>query len=229
VIATTRILIVEDNDDLSFGLRRSLEAEGYEIDVAGDGPRGIAAARRSPPDLVILDLMLPGIDGFRVLETMRRDGLGMPVMILSAKGQEADKVHGLRVGADDYVTKPFGLSEFLARVDALLRRGARTDRMPEVVQFSDVVVNMDARVVMKAGKVVALTPKEYELLIAFVRRPGAVLSRAELLRDVWGHSPDVYTRTVDIHVGEVRRKLETDGASPRHFITIRKAGYRFDP
>jgi two-component system, OmpR family, alkaline phosphatase synthesis response regulator PhoP len=229
VIATTRILIVEDNDDLSFGLRRSLEAEGYEIDVAGDGPRGIAAARRVPPDLVILDLMLPGVDGFRVLETMRRDGLGMPVMILSAKGQETDKVHGLRVGADDYVTKPFGLSELLARVDALLRRGARADRVPEVVRFGDVEINMDARIVTKAGKAVALTPKEYELLIAFVRRPGAVLSRRELLRDVWGHSPDVYTRTVDIHVGEVRRKLETEGAPPRHFITVRKAGYRFDP
>jgi two-component system, OmpR family, alkaline phosphatase synthesis response regulator PhoP len=229
VIATTRILIVEDNDDLSFGLRRSLEAEGYEIDVAGDGPRGIAAARRAPPDLVILDLMLPGVDGFRVLETMRRDGLGMPVMILSAKSQEADKVHGLRVGADDYVTKPFGLSELLARVDALLRRGARADRVREIVRFSDVEINMDARIVTKAGQAVALTPKEYELLIAFVRRPGAVLSRTELLRDVWGHSPDVYTRTVDIHVGEVRRKLETDVASPRHFITVRKAGYRFDP
>jgi two-component system response regulator MtrA len=229
VIATPRILIVEDNGDLSFGLRRSLEAEGYEIDVAGDGPNGIAAARRQPPDLVILDLMLPGTDGYRVLKTLRDDGLGVPVMILSAKGEETDKVHGFRIGADDYVTKPFGLSELLARVGALLRRGVKPERVPSLVRFGDVVINMEARVVTRSGRVVSLTPKEYELLVAFVRRPGAVLSRTDLLRDVWGHAPDVYTRTVDIHVGELRRKLDDDAASPRHFVTVRKAGYRFDP
>jgi two-component system response regulator MtrA len=229
MIAVPRILIVEDNGDLSFGLRRSLEAEGYDIDVAGDGPNGIAAARRRPPDLVILDLMLPGIDGYRVLKTLRDDGLGVPVMILSAKGEETDKVHGFRVGADDYVTKPFGLSELLARVGALLRRGVRPERVPSLVQFGNVVINIEGRVVTKSGRVVALTPKEYELLLAFVRRPGTVLSRTDLLRDVWGHAPDIYTRTVDIHVGELRRKLEGDVPSPRHFVTVRKAGYRFDP
>jgi len=229
VTATQRILIVEDNEDLSFGLRRSLEAEGYEIDVAGDGTHAIAAVRRSPPDLVILDLMLPSIDGFRVLQALRGEGLGMPVMILSAKGEEIDKVHGFRVGADDYVTKPFGLSELIARVRALLRRGVKPQREPSMVRFGDVTVNTEARVVTKAGRVVALTPKEYELLLAFMRRPGAVLSRATLLRDVWGHAPDVHTRTVDIHFGEVRRKLDGDATAARHFVTVRKAGYRFDP
>lgn len=226
----TRILIVEDNEDLAFGLRRTLEAQGYQVQVAGDGELAVQFARSLKPDLVILDLMLPGIDGYAVLSTMRREGMDSPVLILSAKGEETDKVHGLSIGADDYVTKPFGLSELLARVTALLRR-TQGDRgaTDTPITFSEVEINALARTVSKRGETVALTPKELDLLLAFVRRPGAVLARTELLRDVWGHAADMQTRTVDMHVAELRRKLEDDPANPRHFATVWKAGYRFDP
>jgi two-component system response regulator MtrA len=230
-----RILIVEDNEDLAFGLRRTLEGEGYEVDVADDGPSGVARARALRPDLVILDLTLPGMDGFRVLKAMRDGGLDMPVLILTARGEEADKVYGFRLGADDYVTKPFGLSELLARVGALLRRtraAPGADAAPpaeELLRFGDVVVNPAARVVLKRGERVALTPKEFDLLLGLVRRPGVVHSRVTLLREVWGHQADILTRTVDIHVAELRRKLEDVPARPRYFVTVWKAGYRFDP
>ena len=228
-MATKRILIVEDNEDLAFGLRRTLESEGYAVEVAGDGTRGIDAARRHTPDLIILDLMLPGMDGFRVLKALREQKVNSPVLILSAKGEEADKVYGFRVGADDYVTKPFSLSELIARVGALIRRAsAQDDAREPVYSFDDVEVNPAARLVTRGGTVVALTPKEFDLLLAFLRRPGAVLKRSDLLREVWGHAADVLTRTVDIHVGELRRKLERDPSSPRHFATVWKAGYRFD-
>jgi two-component system response regulator MtrA len=230
-----RILIVEDNEDLAFGLRRTLEGEGYGVDVADDGPSGVARARALRPDLVILDLTLPGMDGFRVLKAMRDGGLDMPVLILTARGEEADKVYGFRLGADDYVTKPFGLSELLARVGALLRRtraAPGADAAPpaeELLRFGDVVVNPAARVVLKRGERVALTPKEFDLLLGLVRRPGVVHSRVTLLREVWGHQADILTRTVDIHVAELRRKLEDVPARPRYFVTVWKAGYRFDP
>ena len=200
------------------------------MEVAGDGPSGIAAAKRRRPDLVILDLMLPGADGFTVLSTLRRDGMDVRILILSAKSEEADKVYGFGVGADDFVTKPFGLSELLARVNALLRRGtAARDVGAASYAFGDVAINVDARTVTKGGVPVSLTPKEFDLLLAFARHPSTVLSRARLLRDVWGHAPDIQTRTVDIHIGELRRKLEGEVAEPRHFVTVWKAGYRFDP
>ena len=200
------------------------------MEVAGDGPSGIAAAKHRRPDLVILDLMLPGADGFTVLSTLRRDGMDVRILILSAKSEEDDKVYGFGVGADDFVTKPFGLSELLARVNALLRRStAPRDVGAASHAFGDVAINVDARTVTKGGVPVSLTPKEFDLLLAFARHPSTVLSRARLLRDVWGHAPDIQTRTVDIHIGELRRKLEGDVAEPRHFVTVWKAGYRFDP
>jgi DNA-binding response OmpR family regulator len=223
------ILVVEDNEDLAFGLSRSLEAEGHEVEVAADGVRGARLALERRPALVILDLMLPGADGYKTLETMRRAGLTMPVIILTARGEEADKVHGLRLGADDYVTKPFSLSELMARVAAQLRRANVAAPTAPTYQFSDVEIQPAARVVTRGGERVSLTPREYDLLLAFVQRPGVVLSRAALLREVWGHQADVLTRTVDIHVGELRRKLERDASVPRHLVTVWKAGYRFDP
>ena len=225
------ILVVEDNEDLAFGLSRSLEGEGHTVDVAPDGATGARLARERCPALVLLDLMLPGLDGFATLEAIRRAGLSMPVIVLTARGAEVDKVHGLRLGADDYVTKPFGLSELMARVAAQLRRAATTGAPPtdDVLRFADVEIQPAARVVTRAGARVALTPREYDLLLAFVRRPGVVHSRVALLRDVWGHAADVMTRTVDIHVAELRRKLEDDSGAPRHFVTVWKAGYRFEP
>lgn len=221
----TRVLIVEDNHDLAFGLRNNLEIEGYAVDVAEDGRSGLAAARGNHPDLVVLDLMLPGMDGYRVLRQLRDDGLMMPVLILTAKGEEADKVRGFRCGADDYVTKPFGVLELLARIEALLRR-TRAPGSAAVERFGDVEVDTATRTVKREGQPVAVTPMEFDLLVALLRRRGAVASRLELLAEVWGHSSAVLTRTVDTHVGELRRKLERDPSSPIHILTVRKAGYR---
>jgi DNA-binding response OmpR family regulator len=223
-----RVLIVEDNHSLAFGLRNNLEIEGYQVNVADDGPSGLAAARTLEPDLIVLDLMIPGMDGYRVLRQLREDGLTMPVLILTAKGEEADKVLGFRLGADDYVTKPFGVLELLARVQALLRRSrpAGGGAGQPMHRFGDVEVEIRTRSVRRNGEPVALTPMEFDLLVALLRRHGAVASRLDLLKEVWGHSSAVLTRTVDTHVGELRRKLETDPATPRHILTVRKAGYR---
>lgn len=228
------ILIVEDNPDLAYGLRTGLEIEGYEVAVAEDGETGLARAKQWLPDLVILDLMLPGMDGYRVLRSLRDDGLDMPVLILTARGQEADKVLGFRLGADDYVTKPCGVLELLARVGALLRRSRMSERsthagVEAIERFGDVEINPASRTVTKAGETVALSPKEFDLLLTLIRRRGAVASRVELLREVWGHRVEVMTRTVDIHIAELRRKLEDDPSAPRHILTVWKAGYRLEP
>jgi two-component system alkaline phosphatase synthesis response regulator PhoP len=228
-----RILLIEDNADLAYGLRNNLEIEGYEVEVAGDGTKGLARARGAKPDLVILDLMLPGLDGFRVLRALREDGHGMPVLILTARGEEADKVRGLRLGADDYVTKPFGVLELLARVEALFRRTAAPRRNgggpePAALRVGDVEVQTLSRTVLRRGSAVSLTPKEYELLVALLRRNGACATRVELLTEVWGYSAEVMSRTVDTHVAELRRKLEDDPANPKHILTVRKTGYRLE-
>jgi two-component system response regulator MtrA len=224
----THILLIEDNEDLAFGLQRTLEAEGYEVSVAADGPAGVEAVGRIRPALVMLDLMLPGMDGYQVLRAIRQAKHEMPVLILTARGEEADKVVGFRLGADDYVTKPFGLSELLARVNALLRRARAINTPVERLAFGSVEINVAAHTVTKRGAKVALTPKEFELLVTLLRRPGVVVSRPALLREVWGHQADVLTRTVDIHIAELRRKLEDDPASPRHLVTVWKTGYRLD-
>jgi len=227
----SRVLIIEDNADLALGLRNNLEIEGYSVEVASDGSRGLARMRQSPPDLVILDLMLPGLDGIRVLRALRESGSDLPVLILTARGEEADKVEGLRVGADDYVTKPFGLLELLARVEALLRRTGRaalgTARSgTEPFRFGNVEVRPGPRTVTKAGRPVDLAPKELDLLLALWQRRGTVVSRLELLRGVWRYSDAAVSRTVDTHIGELRRKLEDDASRPKHILTVRKAGYR---
>jgi two-component system, OmpR family, alkaline phosphatase synthesis response regulator PhoP len=223
----TRVLIVEDDPDLGFGLRTTLEIEGYTADVAEDGPSGLRRAREERPDLVILDLMLPGMDGYRVLRALRAEGNRVPVLILTARGEEADKVLGFRSGADDYVTKPFGLLELLARVDALLRRaGGGVAAAPAIDRFGEVEMDRAARTVTRRGELVQLAPREFDLLLALYDRNGGVISRQDLLREVWGHRGAVLTRTVDIHVAELRRKLEDDPAEPRHILTVWKKGYR---
>jgi len=228
----TRILIVEDNPDLAYGLRTGLEIEGYEADVAEDGLAGLTRAQDWDPHLVILDLMLPGMDGYRVLRTLRERGQEMPVLILTARGEEADKVLGFRLGADDYVTKPCGVLELLARVGALLRRARPSESVkpaePAIERFGAIEINPAARSVTRDGQPVALSPKEFDLLLTLVRRRGAVVSRLELLREVWGYHADVMTRTVDIHIAELRRKLEENPSQPRHILTVWKAGYRLE-
>ncbi len=225
----TKVLVVEDNANLAFGLTRSLESEGYEVESAEDGLSGFELAKSGNPDLVVLDLMLPGMDGYTILKKLRAEGKDVPVLILTARGEEADKVFGFRLGADDYVTKPFSLSELLARVQAILRRAKGPEKHEEgsaVEEFGEVSINTLARSVKKANGEVALTPKEFDLLLALVRRRGAVASRLELLKEVWGHQAEVMTRTVDIHIAELRRKLEKDPSTPKHILTVWKAGYR---
>ena len=224
----TRVLLVEDNADLAFAVTTALQSEGFEVAVAGTGPDGVARARAGDADLIILDLMLPGFDGYRVIRTLREDGITTPILVLTARGEEADKVRGLRLGADDYVTKPFGAMELLARVDALLRRSRVSTPAPVLDRFGEVEVNRAARTVKRRGHAVALRPKEFDLLLALMDRAGAVVSRADLLSAVWGYHQDVNTRTVDLHISELRAKLEPNPAQPAHIITVRKTGYRFE-
>jgi len=227
-----KVLVIEDNANLAFGLTRSLESEGYEVEAAEDGLRGFEMATAGNADLIVLDLMLPGMDGYTLLKQLRAQGKDVPVLILTARGEEADKVFGFRLGADDYVTKPFSLSELMARVEAILRRAKGADRRDGesvVEEFGAVTINPSARTVKKADTEVALTPKEFDLLLSLVRRRGAVASRLDLLKEVWGHQAEVMTRTVDIHIAELRRKLEDDPSSPRHILTVWKAGYRLEP
>ena len=230
----TRILVIEDNADLAYGLRNNLEIEGYDVELAADGNVGLVRARGGSPDLVVLDLMLPGTDGFRVLRTLRAEGRRVPVLVLTARGEEADKVRALRLGADDYVTKPFGVLELLARVEALLRRAAPVPTsLPglaalERLAGGDIEILPPSRQVRRGGAPVSLTPKEYDLLVALLRRRGAVASRVELLTEVWGYGSGVQSRTVDTHVAELRRKLEQDPAKPKYLLTVRKTGYRLD-
>ena len=230
-IGPKRILVIEDNPDLAYGLRNNLEIEGYEVEVAKDGTKGLNRAKTAKPDLVVLDLMLPGMDGFRVLRALREEGHGMPVLILTARGEEADKVRGLRLGADDYVTKPFGVLELLARIEALLRRVVEPKKNggpPALTfeKFGEIEILPPSRTVLRDGSPVSLTPKEYDLLVALIRRDGACITRGELLTEVWGYSQEVMSRTVDTHVAELRRKLERDPSNPKHILTVRKTGYR---
>lgn len=224
---SARILVVEDNGDLADGLRYNLELEGYEVAVAGDGRAALRLARDWTPSLVVLDLMLPELDGFQVLQAMRGDGNRTPVLILSARGEEADKVRGFRLDADQYVTKPFGLLELLERIRSLLRRSGAALPDSATITFGAVAVDPARRTVTRRGDPVQLTPKAFDLLLALVRRRGAVATRVELLREVWGQRGDVLTRTVDSHMAELRRKLEDDPAEPQHLLTVWKVGYRF--
>ena len=247
-----RLLIIEDNENLASGVSRYLETEGHEVEVAPDGATGIERAQAWRPELVILDLMLPGVDGYAVLRQLRGQGMEMPILLLTARAEEADKVLGFRLGADDYVTKPFGLSELTARISALLRRSRMlapaaaggpataigsavvpaahpalaTGELAPVERFGDVEVDVAARVVLRRGEPVELTPKTFDLLLALLRRHGAVGGRLELLQEVWGYTSDIMTRTLDIHVVGLRRALEDDPANPRHVLTVRKVGYR---
>lgn len=224
------VLIIEDNEALAAGLKSNLEYEGYRAAIAADGLSGLELIRKTGPDLIVLDLMLPDTDGFKVLRELRSGGNRTPVLVLTALSEEADKVRGFRFGADDYVTKPFGLLEFLARIEALLRRSGEEGRgkWEEYgrIRFGDVSVDPGTHLVTRGGQVVVLRPMEYALLMALARRKGELATREELLVEVWGYDESVMSRTVDTHVAELRRKLEPDPANPRHILTVRKAGYR---
>ena len=231
------ILIIEDNETLALGLRTSLEVEGYKVECITDGNAGLAWLEQNNPDLIVLDLMLPGLNGFEVLRRYRGRGGAAAVLILSARDQEVDKVQGFRIGADEYVVKPVGVLEFLARVDAILRRLAPTGKASAAAgepgarilqhQFSDVSVDLRTRTVHRGGKPVDLSPMEFDFLSFLIESGGDIVSRETLMQQVWRYSLGVTSRTVDQHVARLRNKLEPDPAQPRHLITVRKAGYRF--
>ena len=226
----TRILVVEDEQNLALGLRANLEVEGHDVAVAGTGEAALEMARTYAPDLIVLDLMLPGIDGYGVLEKIRRSGSDVPVLILSARAEEVDKVRGFRLGADDYLTKPFGVMELLMRIQALLRRSVHSEQGARTRwEFGDVEVDVSRRSVRRNGQEVALTPRAFELLSTLLARANTVMSRHEILRTVWGYESSVTTRTVDAHIAELRRKLEANPAEPRHILTVHKVGYRLRP
>ena len=225
-----RVLIVEDNAGLSMALTDLLSAEGYEVVTAAGGVEGLEAASGGAFDLVILDVMLPGKNGFDVCRDLRKRGVDTPVLMLTARSQVIDKVLGLKLGADDYLCKPFEQLELLARVEALLRRGqskARAAEPREAFSFGPVVVDFRSTEVVRGGRPVELSAREFRLLRYFIEQRGATLSRRLLLREVWGYDAETMTRTVDVHVGLLRHKLEDDPKNPRHFLTMRGHGYKF--
>ena len=224
------ILLVEDEAALRMTLGDRLRSEGYGVDYATDGPDGLDKATRLPFDLVILDVMLPGLNGLRVCEDIRAAGLITPILMLTAKGQTADKVAGLKIGADDYVTKPFDMQELMARVEALLRRApARAATSAEVVHIGPNRVDLRGTEVIRDGKSLPLSAREFQLLRYFLEHPGATLTREQLLTDVWGYSGKMFTRTVDVHVASLRQKLEPEPRQPRYLVTVQGLGYKFRP
>ena len=228
-----RVLIVEDDASLVLGLSAALEAEGHEVRVARNGPEGLKLALEERPDLILLDLMLPGMSGFEVCKRIRDERLQCPVIMLTSRSEENDRVFGLELGADDYVTKPFSLRELLARVRAHLRRGdgrlAGGQERPRRIRFGDIQVDFDRLEVLRSGRRQPLTPREFHLLEYLIQHPGEVLSRERLLKEAWGHAENQTTRTVDNHVLRLRKHIEPDPERPRHIRTARGAGYLFDP
>ena len=221
-----RILVVEDESAIAFGLQLDLKNEGYDVEIESDGESALQRARKEAFDLILLDVMLPRKDGFEVCRELRRGGSKTPIIMLTAKTQEAEKVLGLEIGADDYVTKPFSPRELRARVKAALRRTAEDD-LP-ICRFGDAEVDFGRCELRRAGKPVELTALEFKLLTALVRNGGKVLSRDQLLDLVWGHGTFVTDRVVDNHVVTLRKKVEPEPSEPRYIVSVRGLGYRFD-
>jgi two-component system alkaline phosphatase synthesis response regulator PhoP len=224
-----RVLLIEDDESITLGLRMNLEAEGYVVRVAYDGESGLEQARTEDVSLIILDVMLPKMNGFELLKALRADGLSMPVIMLSARGAEMDKVMGLELGAEDYVTKPFGLAEFLARVKAVLRRDAiaRPGRS-DVIRTGEYEINPGTRQVLRAGESILLTATEFEVLWCLVEAGGRVLSREQIRAAVWGPGHHGTPRTIDNFVLQLRNKLEREPTEPQMLLTVRGVGYRFN-
>ena len=222
-----KILIVEDQKDMVTGLVFNLEAQGHEVSAAYDGQEGLASAERDKPDLIVLDIMLPKKDGFEVCRELRRKRHDVPILMLTARREEADKVLGLEIGADDYLTKPFGLSEFLARVKALLRRCPGKDVQLEDCRFGTVEVDFKNYRATKDGVPVNLTQREFEMMRLFVKNRDKVISRNRFLNEIWGYDRYPTTRTVDAHIASLRQKLETDPEHPRFIVTAHGLGYKF--
>ena len=222
----TRILVVEDEPRLARGLQDDLTLEGFAVEVASDGAEATRRAREQPFDLIILDVMLPKKDGFEVCRELRREGLRTPIIMLTARTGESEKVLGLEVGADDYVTKPFSPKELRARIKAVLRRAG--DDGPATYRFGDVEVDFGRCELRRAGNPVETTAMELKILGAFIRHRGRTLSRAKLLDEVWGPATFVIDRVVDTHITNLRKKIEPEAGNPRYLVSVRGMGYRFD-
>jgi DNA-binding response OmpR family regulator len=226
----SKILIIEDEPDMVLGLKDNFEFEGYEVATASDGATGLERARSVKPDLVILDIMLPTLSGLEVCKALRGEGFEAPIIMLTARGQEIDKVVGLELGADDYVTKPFSIRELLARVRAILRRTEGTKKRLARYAFADVDLDFEAYKARRGGEALDLSPREFELLRYLIERKGETVSRDRLLEDVWGYESYPSTRTVDTHIAKLRAKIGDSGSEPKHILTIHGVGYKFiDP
>jgi len=223
----TRILIVEDEPAMVQGLRDNFEYEGYEVISAADGADGLSRAIADQPDLVVLDVMMPKMSGLDVCKQLKARKPSLPIIMLTARGQEIDKVVGLELGADDYVTKPFSIRELMARVKAVLRRASPQAPTTEIYRFSDVEVNVRSNEVLRSGQPVELSSKEFALLAYFVAHPAETLSRDRLLDAVWGYENYPTTRTVDAHIVHLRQKLEPNPEEPRFILTVHGSGYKF--
>ncbi len=222
----SRILVVEDDPAILRGLADNLKFESHEVLTAVDGETGYGLVREKKPDLIVLDLMLPKLSGYEVCRRLRDEGITTPILMLTARGEETDRVVGLDLGADDYVTKPFSVRELLARVRALLRRAYPPKALPDELRFDDVVVDFRGFEASKGGKPLEMTRKEFGVLRLLASRPGEVVTRDELLNEVWGYESYPTTRTVDNHVALLRSKLENDPSNPRHVLTVHGVGYK---
>ena len=220
-----RILIVEDDPAMSVALRDGFEFEKYTVEMAADGDEGLRLASRAMHDLMILDVMLPRKSGLDICTELRRSGSTTPIIMLTARGQEIDKIVGLKVGADDYVTKPFSFMELLARVEAILRRTSRTS--DDEFSFGDVYLDFRTYQAKKGGAPLDLTPREFSILRYFIDHADQVVSRDALLNHVWGYDSSAFTRTVDTHMARLRQKVESTPSEPRHLLTVHRAGYKF--
>jgi two-component system, OmpR family, alkaline phosphatase synthesis response regulator PhoP len=223
-----RILVVEDDEVIRMTVGDRLKSEGYAVDFASEGEEGLRKATQGTFDLVILDVMMPKKNGFDVCRDIRMAGVIVPVLMLTARGQVIDKVVALKIGADDYVTKPFDATELLARIEALLRR-SKVPAVPGVQRFGSILVDLRGTTVSRDGQTVPLSAREFQLLRYFVEHPNTTLSRDVLLKEVWFYSADAFTRTVDVHVASLRQKLEKDPKNPSLIVTVAGLGYKFTP
>ena len=223
------ILVIEDDPAISLGLQKNLKYEGYDVLSATQGEQGLQLAIDKQPDLIILDVMLPNLSGFEICKTLKRNEVDIPIIILSAKDQEIDKIMGLDLGADDYITKPFSIRELIARINAVLRRKKRYEKELETYSFGQVHIDFSARTVALAGRPLELSPREFDLLGFFVRHPNEVMDRRQILNKVWGYDYYGTARTIDNFVTKLRQKMEPNPNNPVHFVTARGIGYKFVP
>jgi DNA-binding response OmpR family regulator len=223
----SRVLIVEDDPSMAIALRDGFEFEGYTVTVAKDGPTGFRLATEKDLDIIILDVMLPQMSGLDVCKKLRNAGNSIPIILLTARGQEIDKVLGLKTGADDYVTKPFSFMELVARVEALLRRTSKHIANLEQYQFGDIILNFKKNEAMLGEEMLDLSPREFKILKYFIEHQGEVVTRDQLLDAVWGYDSFPFTRTVDTHIAKLRHKIKDDPSNARHILTVHRAGYKF--